>query len=276
MRRLLLFLLVINVAYFIWQLSMHDEAEGMIGSTVESIEPIFLLSEREPLPIAESHISEHQVAEVQGIEDRVAENRVTENADEQSEIVLHSPEKRLSEKDTGEKTDKIEEQADVEIVSKSACFTAGPFNDLEALRTLIDDIKNNVTDTKIRDQEEKKLSVFWVYINPEKSRKDAKTLGQNLKAKKIKDFYIIRSGEKNNGISLGHFKSKYRATKLTKRVKSLGFDVRIEPVLKAYTVYWLNYQMTKSENMPQMILDEYEKIAVNNKITVLRRDCVAK
>ncbi len=275
MRWLFIFVLVINVAYFTWQMVMHDETKGMVGSTVENIKPIFLLSEREQFHLAENRADDNHVVKNHAVKNNDKQVELLEA--EQSETALLSTEEQVLVKvDSDSERQAKLAPLKVKVSPQNTCFTVGPFKDAKPLHAFIDDIKNNVTDAKIRAQEENELSVYWVYISPEKSRKDAKVLGQSLKAKKIKDFYIIRSGEKNNGISLGHFKSKYRATTLVKRVKNLGFDVKVEPVFKAYTVYWLNYQVANNENVPQIIFNKYEKFAVNNKIAVLERNCLVK
>lgn len=165
--------------------------------------------------------------------------------------------------------------SDKDIIStepeQATCYTVGPFQSMEKLRGFVKDIKSYVAQAGFRNMEEKMLTVYWVYLKPVKSRKQARSLGKELKAKKIKDFYIIRTGEKNNGISLGHFKSKQRATKLYSKVKKLGFDVIIEPVFKAFTVYWLDYKVVGNKDIPESVFDRYTQSS--EKLGRVVRDC---
>ena len=158
-------------------------------------------------------------------------------------------------------------------LQQASCYTLGPFRDLIKLSTLTREIKSYVVTADFRGREEKEQTLYWVYVKPEKNRKQAVAAGKRLKAKKIKDFYIIREGEKINGLSLGHFRSKDGAYGLAKKVRKLGFDVIVEPVFKTYTVYWLDYQLTEGAVIPEEIFDTYLKSTKKDKISRLSREC---
>jgi len=153
------------------------------------------------------------------------------------------------------------------------CFTLGPFQDLDKLRDLTRDIKPYVVTTDFRGREERQQYLYWVYIKPETNRKKAVAVGKRLKAKKIKDYYVIREGEKIHGISLGRFRNKNGAYELAKKVKKLGFDVVVEPVFKTYTVYWLDYQLADGVNIPETLLEQYIQSTKKGKISLLSRSC---
>jgi hypothetical protein len=155
----------------------------------------------------------------------------------------------------------------------TGCYTLGPFRDLDKLRSLTREIKSYVVEADFRGREEKEPTLYWVYVNPEKNRKKAIETGNRLKAKKIKDFYVIRDGEKENGLSLGHFRNKDGAYRLAKKVRNLGFDVSVETVLKTYTIYWLDYQLSSGATIPEQVFDKYMSTADKDKITRIVRDC---
>ena len=110
-------------------------------------------------------------------------------------------------------------------------------------------------------------------MQPETSKRKAIATGKRLKEKKIKDFYLIREGEKIHGISLGHFRNKSGAYGLAKKVQKLGFDVQVEPVFKTYTVYWLDYQLASGASIPESIFDKQVKVGQKDKVSLLSRDC---
>jgi hypothetical protein len=153
------------------------------------------------------------------------------------------------------------------------CYTLGPFRDLDKLRGLTREIKSYVIKADFRGKEENEPTLYWVYLTPEANRKKAIETGNRLKAKKIKDFYVIREGEKENGLSLGHFRNKTRAYALAKKVKALDFDVNVEPVYKTYTVYWLDYELADGAAIPEKVFDEYIGTGGKDKISRLGRDC---
>ena len=158
-------------------------------------------------------------------------------------------------------------------IQKASCFTMGPFRDLDKLRSLTREIKPYVVSTDFRGREEREQSLYWVFIQPEKNRKKAIETGKRLKAKKIKDFYVIREGEKIHGVSLGRFRNKNSAYGLAKKVKKLGFDVIVEPIFKTYTVYWLDYQLADGVSMPEVLFEQYTQPTKKGKVSRLSRSC---
>jgi hypothetical protein len=162
-----------------------------------------------------------------------------------------------------------------EPAEAGSCFTLGPFRDLDKLRNLIREIKSYVVKADFRSQEESYISVYWVYLQPEKNRKLAIQTGKRLKEKNIKDFYVIRKGEKNNGISLGYFKNKNRAFRLEKKVKKLGFDVLVEPIYKTYMVYWLDYQLVDGDDIPEAIFEKFSQATKTDQTSRISIDCGA-
>ncbi len=160
-----------------------------------------------------------------------------------------------------------------DAIQKASCFTMGPFRDLDKLRSLTREIKPYVVSTDFRGREEREQTLYWVYIQPEKNRKKALETGKRLRAKKIKDFYVIRDGEKIHGVSLGRFRNKNSAYGLAKKVKKLGFDVIVEPIFKTYTVYWLDYQPVDGVSIPEVLFEQYTQPTKKGKVGRLSRSC---
>lgn len=129
------------------------------------------------------------------------------------------------------------------------CYTLGPFRGEEKVKQTKSAIAEYVDNLIIRKREQSEQHRFWVYVAPQKSREAAVNVSEQLAKKKIKDYYIIRSGEKNNGISLGHFKEKKHADRRVRKLSKLGFDVKMEVIYQNYLVYWLDYSTsTKVED----------------------------
>ena len=157
--------------------------------------------------------------------------------------------------------------------AEPGCFSSGPFYDLDKLRSFTREIKSYVIETDFRGSEEQEPTLYWVYIEPEKSHKKAIETGKRLKAKKIKDFFVIREGEKMHGLSLGYFRNKGGAYGLASKVEKLGFNVTVDLVIKTRTIYWLDYRLASGVTIPQAIFDKYSKPSQKDKITRLSRDC---
>ena len=282
MRWLFLIALFLNLAYIAWQMLVPATdlyADLPVLKNVESITLISELKDRgktdsvsETVDLVHNPVELEAKVETASVEDvssyqpdieqqEVAEEDVPTETQDDAVVVL--------------KDSVSTEVSQAKPVEAESCFTLGPFRDLDKLRGFIREIKPYVVKADFRGQEENKLSVYWVYIPPEKSRKQAFKTGKRLKDKKIKDFYIVREGEKNNGISLGYFRNKNRAFKLEKKVKKLGFDVLVEPIFKTYTVYWLDYQLVSGVNIPEAIVEKYSQSTKTDKTSRLSRDCGA-
>ncbi|MCK4842052.1 MAG: hypothetical protein KAT04_09245 [Methylococcales bacterium] len=291
MRWLFLIVLSLNLAYIAWQISLPDEDSSISVQPLKNLQPIVLLSEL-AVPAVQQDKIVQSASKQQRAEETVAEPTIVAEKTievEEVESVDASPAEVVAENKPAAMPAKVKE-SDFEppvvpvlakkalpapLLPETSCYTLGPFRDLAKLRSFIRKIKSYVMEADFRSREEKEQSLFWVYLQPEKTYKKAVATGQRLKNKKIKDFYIIRDGEKLHGISLGHFRNKAGAYGLTKKVKNLGFNVHVEPVFKTYMVYWLDYQLARGVSVPESIFDEYTKLNKKGKISRLSRDCSA-
>ena len=298
MRWLFLFVFSLNLAYIAWEMSKSSSDDYAEVAALKNVQPIVLLSElKQQVNLVEAEIksvTEDKQGEDESTgglpEDQIAPEKLAAvQAVEKAQQILPEVEP-AAKPEAAKQPDSIKLAEQVVATTKkvdpfrvvpttssqtSSCYTLGPFRDLDKLRGLTREIKSYVVEADFRGREENEQALYWVYIKPEKNRKKAIEAGNRLKAKKIKDFYIIRDGEKENGLSLGHFRSKDGAYGLAKKVKNLGFNVIVEPVFKTYTVYWLDYQLSSGVTIPDSIFDKYTKPSKKEKISRLSRDCGA-
>ena len=243
MRLLFLFVLLVNALFIGWELSQPDDESSLNNgdSLVPSIE---LLSEsgRATKVVAEKPAGVPAKAE-QGKRDE-------------------KPTKSASSAKKPSRSAAVPSNAET-------CFTLGPFRKLDKLREFTRGIKDYVVTASFRSRQEQEQSLFWVYLEPESSALKAKILGKQLKDQKIKDYYVITSGDKKNGVSLGHFKEKDRAKAHAESVKELGFNPMIETVFRSYTIYWLDYQVAAGAVIPQKTFTKH----LTKKINLLDRVC---
>ncbi|VAW52521.1 hypothetical protein MNBD_GAMMA06-1248 [hydrothermal vent metagenome] len=300
MRWLFLFLFSLNLIYIGWEVSGSSSENYADVPALKNAKRILLLSElkspvslteTKTLPASDAH-AENSATKKSDFE-KITEQAKKEKAEAAQELVKQSDASRdvelavnkAAESSAGSSTElsvtkskpaKAEYVKTLPIKNSSQtakCFTLGPFRDLGELRSLTREIKTYVVEADFRGRKEREQSLYWVYLKPEKNQAKAIETGKRLKAKKIKDFYVIREGEKINGLSLGHFKSKKGAYGLAKKVKNFGFNVTVEPVFKTYTLYWLDYQMTSDVNIPKSIFDKHIKQGKKNNVSRLSRDC---
>jgi len=304
MRWLFLFVLSLNLAYFAWQ-STRAPADSYTGvEPLKNVPPIILLSEvntsydeveadsasrvasaaADMSAEGERPLEKPAVAETSRRQSKEVSSAMKANATVQAPVDTASqpvmaksrPEKAVQEQ-SSPVAEKVPVQssapASAQLQPGERCFTLGPFRDLDKLRSFTREIKSYVTEADFRGKEEKEPAIYWVYLIPEKSRKEAIATGKRLKSEKIKDFYIIRDGAKVNGISLGHFRNKTGAYGLAKKVTKLGFDVNVETIFKTYTIYWLDYQLAEGVTIPEQIFDKYTTNTNKDKVGRLKRQC---
>ena len=276
MRWLFLFVLFLNLAYVGWQVS-QSSADSYAGiQSLQDVKPIVLLSEMRSQAVEdkmEAVAKKPELDKSERLATNASEKKQQPNIEKVAKTETSKP-KQLEISETvveGKKT-----PSTIQVLSESPldrCFEIGPFRVLDTLSRLTQEIKPYVITTSFRSSEKNESTVYWVYIKPEQSRKKAVEVGKRLKAKKIKDFYVIRDGEKVNGLSLGHFRNKGGAYSLMKKVKNMGFNVQVEPVYKNYSLYWLDYQLAVDKKIPATVFEKYMKSVQKEKITRLSRDC---
>lgn len=279
MRWLFLLVLVLNLGYFVWQTNRDTGSDRSAIQPLAAVEPIVLLRELHTEAVTdvvsdssgEGQAIKMPVESEQGGKTDAQITDTSRQVEETSPVVTAAAKGLPGESASSEKP--VEVSKPDGTTSQASCFTLGPFRDLDTLRRLTREIKTYVTKTDFRGKEAKEKPLYWVYLKPEKTNAKAVATGKRLKAKKIKDFFVIRDGEKRHGISLGYFRNKDGAYGLAKRVGKLGFDVQVEVVVKTYTLYWLDYELATSAKIPDSIIDKYTKSKDKQKVGRLSRNC---
>ncbi|MFC1589664.1 hypothetical protein ACFL3P_05260 [Pseudomonadota bacterium] len=164
----------------------------------------------------------------------------------------------------------LDHNGEAKVDVTGGCFTLGPFRDLEKLRAVTRGVSKYITDdASFRSHEEREQSMFWVYLEPAGDYNKARDMAAQLKKKKVKDYFIIKSGPKNNGVSLGHYRDKNRAYAHARYITELGFKPEVEAIFKTYTIYWLDFEVISGMSIPETVLNRY----LSSKINRLVREC---
>ena len=88
-----------------------------------------------------------------------------------------------------------------------------------------------------RSTEEQQQIGYWVYL-PAMEYEEAKKITRMLDENKDKEYFI----GKDNIISLGAFKEKYRADIRVERVRKYGIEPILEPRYKTRVLHWLDIE----------------------------------
>ena len=116
-----------------------------------------------------------------------------------------------------------------------ACIVAGPFQDKPSAEATAARIEAAGGSAQIEAEAVTTIRAYLVYVAPTDNEAAAGAY-RELTEVGI-DAYLIPSGARQNGVSVGVFSSQKRATAQRDRVAALGHSVLIHPLERVATVY---------------------------------------
>ena len=121
------------------------------------------------------------------------------------------------------------------------CYSLGPAKEPEQIQALKKQLQQWQYSPWQRKSQEAGRKGYWVLMPPLASRSAARQMVTELKSRKIKDYFLIATGEKANGISLGVFSTFEAAHRRINQLKELGFEAQWEEVRLPVDEYWLDW-----------------------------------
>lgn len=234
MKWLAIFLLVLNIAYFTWQLNQRIDDAASSANANESGDmasdvKLVLLSELNSLPPL-----------ING-----------ENA---------TP---------GQNRPEISE-SQIKFKENGTCFTFGPFISNQERTDIWRRLSSQQVTVREREEEQKMGERYWVYLAARPSTKETQAQLQALKSKGVEDYYMIRTGDMKNAISLGLFNTQLSVSRRLQELNKKGYNPIVIPQHKTSLVYWLDAQI----DQPLQAV-EIDKIIPNlpEGINVIDREC---
>lgn len=123
----------------------------------------------------------------------------------------------------------------------SWCFSLGPVKKAEQAKLLAGSLQKWGLNGWTRKSQEAGRKGYWVLLPPLPSRVEARTAVAELKKKGIKDYFLIATGEKANGVSLGVFSSFELAHRRINQLSKLGFKAIWEEVRLPVDEFWVDW-----------------------------------
>ena len=234
MRLFLVFLLLLNLLYAVWNYFQPVKPHNRVKALPSDLKSLQMLSE--------------------------VANDTSVSAEEPVNPVVSQPEQKVV---------PAEEQAPVEPLPVVRCYTLGPFKDESIMQQLKAVLAEKAQGVEVRKLEESEQHRYWVHIPALKDRAAAKAMTRTLAGKKIKDFYIVRGGENNNRISLGHFREKKHADRRIKLLKKHDIKAEIEIIYRHFNIYWLDYSEVDNQIEGEDFIQEF----LIDGVARLNRDC---
>lgn len=127
---------------------------------------------------------------------------------------------------------------EVSADSPQACVAVGPFDDLNQVEALRDEILGQGGKAEVVEEEIARKPDYLVYIHTTGSRVVARRLREELKGQAI-DSHIIAGGNLQDALSVGVFSREHLARAQYDRVSGLGYEATLRLLPRRRTVYHL-------------------------------------
>lgn len=151
------------------------------------------------------------------------------------------------------------------------CVSYGPFPTEERAAAAGARLRRGGLNPERRQVEGRLRVGYWVYLPPQSSEEEAESVTETLRENGFTDFYIVRSGEKENAVSLGVFSDTARADRRAARIGQMGLKPRITDRYREATVFWLDVTGAPRQLPPAEDLRQYAGSA--GEVRRDERDC---
>jgi len=152
------------------------------------------------------------------------------------------------------------------------CRSLGPFKKRKQAEQVESLLQKQGDTVNLRVSNEAKRKGYWVYLSPVANHEAARKQARKLKKKHgIKDIFIVGTGEKKNGISLGVFSKFELAYRRQSEIRKLGFDAQLSDVKLPIKEYWLDWPQAAVTELAAEQLGAVKKI--NNSVSVVKSVC---
>ncbi len=229
MRWIVITLLVVNVAYFIWQQSFMGERTPSASSVSSSKTPLRLASE--VVPSAPNPPEPEAPAPPESVE-LVAEAVV--GAVPEASVATPEPAK-----------------VEPEPVSVKVCYSVGPISvmsDVSSLSKMFEKVEG--VETQQRAAAERSQAGYWVFVPPFDTLSAARAVLRDLQNRTIRDVLVISEGAKANAISAGVYNVESQAAERRDSIRAYGYKAEIETLFRTQPQYWLDVELTNQQTIP--------------------------
>jgi hypothetical protein len=208
MKKLCFFLVLVNVAYFLWQARTQERLPQL---SINSATPSLMLFSELP---SNSNSKLPKSIETNQMSETIPAASV--NAPIPSEVSVAPTDEPPS-------VDPVVAPAQAPAAVAQTCFVLGGFIDQTAAEQAVEFLSERGIANKLSVIEKQGTGSYLVYLPPFQSRADALVKLHELKANGV-DSFIIADGERINGISLGVFSKEESAKKLQNQLKDKGYS----------------------------------------------------
>jgi len=141
------------------------------------------------------------------------------------------------------------------------CYSVGPFETKQQARTAAGILHAAGITAQRRLSSEARRKAYWVLLPPAESREAARKHIARLKQLKVKDYFLVQTGDMVNAVSLGVFTRFESAHRRIKEMQALGFKPGFEKIDLPKREYWLDWPQETGPSLPAGVLEKIRKIS---------------
>lgn len=156
---------------------------------------------------------------------------------------------------TQQKRDEPVAQAQRQEALGRICLRVGPIAEREVLDKLAASLKRLGAEDIQEGSGQSQKTNYWVMLPPYESRKKASEAASLLKQSRVRDFFIVRSGEYENAVSLGVFSTQERARRRFEEIAGLKARLRrprIEEIVLPAKHFTLRFELPSRERRAEV------------------------
>jgi len=242
-KKLLLGLVLANLAYFVYTRFSEPEKEDIIVYRGEKGVPLLVtLAELERPPAVTSHVPIEVDARAirsnaSGANNATSESVISNDSDNLASIL--TPESPPLNTSTANEVPAVVEQI------TAACQTIGPFADLALAKASRVSLERADIDVKNRKETKQISGAYWVYLPAYENKQQARAASKVLADNGVKDYFIISDEDNRNGISLGLYNQKSGSERRRADIAKLGFQPLIARKERQRDYWWLDIAPTE-------------------------------
>jgi len=140
--------------------------------------------------------------------------------------------------------------------SDRECYTIGPLDNEDDISALSAWFKAQGSQATLRNDERREVVSTWVFLPPLESREAADARVREMQASNIDDIYVIPRGDMANAISLGLYSQDETLQRRITQLKERGFTPSVLPRYRTATASWFDVTASAGQPMTVGVLDQ--------------------
>lgn len=220
MKKLFLFLLLVNIVFYLWETNIKRENAPLdTKSMVDSgLKPITLAGE---LARTNPEVLKERKLATQPLNEAKATFSLPANSDLLPLLIEEKSKQVFMEEEQVEAVETVNQRA-----SSAICYRVSPFKDEKSALNFQKETES-VVQSELVEQRVTENRGYWALYPAAQNMAQAKMNVRWLKENGVSDLWLFRKGENRGAISLGLFKKRQGAEKIKEKLLKKGIKIEI-------------------------------------------------